>query len=83
MVREPFLVLDSDLYVLNTNQAFLNLFDVRVEDTVGRHLKRLGEGEWGASPLILLIEQVFQENTTIQNYEVVEEFRASVVRKRC
>jgi two-component system, chemotaxis family, CheB/CheR fusion protein len=74
MVKQPFLILDAALYVLNANQAFSKLFDVSREDTVGKHLKRLGEGEWNASTLISLIEKVFQENTTIEDYEFAEEF---------
>jgi len=41
-LREPFLVLDKNLQVISTNQAFYTTFKVTEKDTIGRLLPDLG-----------------------------------------
>ena len=50
-VREPLLVLDSDFRVTHTNRAFFQTFRVAPEDTIGKVLFALGDGQWDIPPL--------------------------------
>src|SRR5665213_3660336 len=45
-VREPVLVLDQDLRVIAASRSFYSSFKVKPEDTQGRLLYALGNGQW-------------------------------------
>ena len=45
-VREPVLVLDKDLRVIAASRSFYSTFKVMPEDTQGRLLYALGDGQW-------------------------------------
>ena len=45
-VREPVLVLDKDLRVIAASRSFYSAFKVSPEDTKGRLLLALGDGQW-------------------------------------
>ena len=52
-VREPVVVLDEDLRVVAANRSFYLMFKVNADNTDGKQLYELGNGEWGrpkASP---------------------------------
>ncbi len=73
-VREPLLLLDSSLHIINANTAFFDIFHVSAEETLGQHLTELGQGTWQIPALINLIEAVIQTNTPFQDYEMAHEF---------
>jgi signal transduction histidine kinase len=50
-VREPLLVLDAQFRVTRTNRAFFQTFRVASEDTIGKVLFDLGDGQWDIPPL--------------------------------
>jgi signal transduction histidine kinase len=50
-LREPLLVLDSELRVTRTNRAFFQTFRVGPEETIGKPLFALGDGQWDIAPL--------------------------------
>lgn len=45
-VREPLLVLDSELKVISASRAFYRYFQVNAENTLGRRMYELGAGQW-------------------------------------
>ncbi len=71
----PLLVLDSKLKVRNASRSFYETFRVRPEDTEGRTLEELGEGEWAIPRLGALLALVLPENTDIRHFEVEAEFK--------
>ena len=73
-VREPFLVLDKDLRVLAVSRSFYSAFKVRPEDTQGRLLYTLGDGQWDIPKLHLLLEKIVPEHGVMEGYEVEHEF---------
>jgi two-component sensor histidine kinase len=73
-VREPFLVLDQDLRVLEASRSFCATFKVRPEDTQGRLLYTLGDGQWDIPKLHLLLENIVPEHGVMEGYEVEHEF---------
>src|ERR1700730_1663117 len=69
-IREGLLVLDPDLTVRFANRSFVDTFAVTPEDTVGRKLYELGNGQWNIPELRSLIETILPERTTIESFEV-------------
>jgi len=73
-VREPFLVLDHDLRVLAASRSFYSAFEVSPEDTQGRPLYALGDGQWDIPGLRLLLEKIVPERGVMEDYEVEHMF---------
>jgi PAS domain-containing protein len=73
-VREPFLVLDKGLRVLAASRSFYSAFKVSPEDTQGRPLYTLGDGQWDIPKLHLLLEKIVPEQGVMEGYEVEHEF---------
>ena len=73
-VREPLLVLDADLRVINANDSFLNTFRVSSEQTSNRLLFDLGNGQWQIPALRKLLERVLPEKQTVTDFEVEHDF---------
>src|SRR6202521_1879993 len=55
-MREPFVVLDKSLRVKTANRSFYRSFNVSQEDTEGRFLYDLGDGQWNIPRLRTLLE---------------------------
>lgn len=73
-VREPFLVLDRELRVLAASRSFCQTFKVSSDDTEGRLLYALGDGQWDIPGLRLLLEKIIPERGVMEDYEVEHEF---------
>lgn len=73
-VREPVLVLDKGLRVIAASRSFYSSFRVRPEDTQGRLLYALGDGQWDIPKLRVLLEQIIPEHGVMEDYEVEHEF---------
>ena len=69
-IREGLLVIDPDLTVRFANRSFCDTFAVTPEDTVGRKLYELGNGQWDIPELRSLIETIVPERETIEAFEV-------------
>ncbi|WP_319585739.1 chemotaxis protein CheB [uncultured Desulfobulbus sp.] len=73
-VREPLLVLDTDLRVITVNAAFYNTFHVTPEVTVGRSLFELGNRQWDIPALHTLLEDILSRDTVFNDFAVTHEF---------
>lgn len=73
-VREPLLVLDQELRVIAASRSFYAAFKVNPEDTQGRLLYELGDGQWNGPKLCLLLEKILPEHGVMLDYEVEHEF---------
>jgi PAS domain S-box-containing protein len=73
-VREPMLVLDGALHVRTASRAFLTTFDVSHEETNGRFIYDLGNGQWNIPALRTLLEDVLKEKEDFYDFEVIHEF---------
>ena len=82
-VREPALVLDKALRVIAASRSFYSLFQVTPEDTQGRPLYELGDGQWDIPKLRLLLEKIIPEHGVMEDYEVEEEFPGAGRRTMC
>lgn len=73
-LREPFLVLDKKLHVISANHAFYTTFKVVEEETIGRSLPGLGNGQWNIPKLLQLLEDIIPEKKVVRDYEVENNF---------
>ena len=73
-MREPFLVLDGVLTVVAASKAFHLTFRTTPQETVGRPIYRLGNGQWDLPDLRSLLEQVIQTQSEFEDYRVEQEF---------
>ena len=76
-VHEPVLVFDKDLRVIAASRSFYSVFKVSPQDTQGRLLYELGDGQWDIPRLRLLLEKIIPEQGVMEDYEVEHEFPAS------
>src|ERR1017187_4863754 len=82
-VREPVLVLDKDLRVIAASRSFYSAFKVKPEDTEGRLLYTLGDGQWDIPKLRVLLEKIIPEHGVMEDYEVEHEFPGLGHRTMC
>ena len=73
-VREPLLVLDGELRVIAASRSFYLTFAARPEDTQGRLLHTLGNGQWDIPALRTLLSRILPEQGAIEDFEVEHEF---------
>lgn len=73
-VTQPLVVLDRDLRVTLANRAFYAAFQASPQDTEGRLLYELGNGQWDIAPLRRLLEDILPGQTFFEHYEVTHRF---------
>ena len=73
-VREPLVILSQNLQVLKANRAFYETFKTAREDTEGRLIYDLGNGQWDIPKLRELLEDVLPAHATFRDFEVTHEF---------
>jgi PAS domain S-box-containing protein len=75
-VREPLLVLDGTLHVRTASQSFYRTFGVFPEETIGKFVYDLGDGQWNIPALRRLLEEVLPQEKSFRNFEVSHTFSA-------
>lgn len=75
-VPEPLLVLDDNLRVESASRSFYEAFQVSPDDTVGRPIYDLGNGQWDIPDLRRLLEEVLAKSAAVVEYEVEHDFPA-------
>ncbi|OOQ60440.1 PAS domain-containing sensor histidine kinase [Mucilaginibacter pedocola] len=73
-VRESLVVLNPDFKVLSVNEHFLKTFKVGKEETEGRLLYDLGNGQWNIPQLKELLENILPTNNPVEEFEVEHDF---------
>lgn len=73
-IRESILVLGWDLRVRYANLSFYDHFLVSKEQTEGRFVWELGNGQWNIAELRTLLEQILPEQNSFDDYEIEHEF---------
>jgi PAS domain S-box-containing protein len=73
-VREPLVILDSDLRVTGASRSFYRAFSVTKEETEGRLIYELGDRQWDIPALRTLLEEILPERTQFDGFEVEHEF---------
>jgi hypothetical protein len=67
-------VLDKDLQVVSASRAFFRNFKVAPEQTVGRKLYDLGDGQWNIPALRELLEDILPKQQAMEGFEVEHDF---------
>ena len=86
-VREPMLVLNKDLHVVKASRSFLKTFRTTPEDTEGKALYELQDGQWAQSAFRDLLEKILPDKTIVKDHEITvdlgnEDTRSMLVNAR-
>ena len=73
-MREPLIVLDTDLKVISANRSFYQTFKVNHKETEGRFIYDLGNRQWDIPKLRQLLEEILPKNNTFDGYEIEHDF---------
>lgn len=69
-VREPLLVLDAEFRVSHANRAFLRTFQVDGQDTIGKLLFALGDGQWDIPALHDMLREKLLTEHQLDDFDV-------------
>ncbi len=75
-MRESLVVLDAELRVISANRSFYEIFKMTPEETEGRFLYELGNGQWDIPRLRQLLEDILPKNTQLRGFEAERDFQA-------
>lgn len=73
-LRDPLVVLDSDLKVVMANRSFYTTFEVSPDETVGKLFYTLGNNQWDLPQLHKLLEEILPESSEFEDFEVKHDF---------
>jgi len=73
-IREPLLVLDDTLEVVLANRSFYKVFQVTEQETIGKRVYHLGNGQWNIPELRSLLEDILPSNSHFDDFEVHHRF---------
>ena len=73
-VREPLLMLDTNLRVQSANRAFYETFHVSAAETENRLIYQLGNGQWDIPALRTLLEDVIPTSSVFNDFELEHTF---------
>jgi two-component system CheB/CheR fusion protein len=80
-VSEPLIVLDSGLQVVSANASFYREFQLTAEESVGRKIFDLGQGQWNIPALYPLLEDILPREQVLEGY-LVDYEPAPLVRRQ-
>jgi len=73
-VREPLIILNTDLRVISVNRSFYEVFKLKPEETVGQLIYNIDNKQWNIPRLRELLETIIPQKTCFYNYEVEHHF---------
>lgn len=73
-IHEPFLVLDADLRIIVASRSFYTKFGVTKDDTQGRYLYEIGNGQYDIPALRHFLKNIIPEHAVMKEYKIVHEF---------
>jgi two-component system CheB/CheR fusion protein len=73
-VRDPIIILESDLRVKRASRSFYAMFQATPQETEGRFLYDLGNGQWNIPRLRVLLEEILPRDSIFDDFEVEHEF---------
>lgn len=75
-IREPLIILNKELKIRSANRAFYEKFLVKEDETEGKLLFEIGNGQWNIPVLKELLEKVLPQKINIVDFEVATNFPA-------
>ena len=73
-IREPLVMVDSDLKVVKANQPFYRTFNISPSDSEGVLIYDLGNGQWDIPRLRNLFEEILLEKLELSDFELEHDF---------
>lgn len=73
-IKQSLVVLDKSLIVVMANSAFYKTFQVTRQETEGKLIYDIGNGQWNIDKLKVLLEQIIPKSKQVDDYEVVHDF---------
>lgn len=73
-VREPLVILTSQLIVNSANRSFFETFGLTPDGAVGRPLATLSEGAWNIPALLTALAEIVPRHSELRDFEVTHEF---------
>ncbi|MGV8026974.1 MAG: PAS domain S-box protein [Anaerolineaceae bacterium] len=73
-IREPLLILDSDLRILHANKSFYKVFKVDKKETIGNLIYDLGNRQWDIPKLHTLLDDILMKNHQFVNFQIESNF---------
>ena len=73
-IRDPLVVLESDMTVVTASNAFLTMFGITQADARGRKVSELGQHQWDVPALRHVLDKVLPENKPFENFEIEDTF---------
>ncbi len=73
-VREPLVILNQNLQVMQANKTFYEIFQSGHQETEERLIYDLGNGQWNIPKLRELLENILPAHSTFRDFEVTHEF---------
>jgi PAS domain S-box-containing protein len=73
-IRDALVVLEDDMTIVTANRAFLKLFGITEAQVRGRRISELGQHQWDVPALRHLMEKVLPESTTLEGFEIEDDF---------
>jgi PAS domain S-box-containing protein len=73
-VRDPLVVLNSDLKIRSANPSFYEVFQTSPQETLNQSFLNLGNGQWKSEGLQSLLEQILNGKTSSGEYQVERDF---------
>jgi len=73
-VREPLVILSQNLRVVKANKTFYETFQAAPDETEGRLIYDLGNGQWNIPKLRELLENILPTHSMFRDFEVTHVF---------
>jgi PAS domain S-box-containing protein len=73
-VRDPLVVLNSDLKIRSANLSFYETFQTTPGETLNQSFLDLGNGQWKSQGLQSLLEEILNGNTSSGEFQVERDF---------
>jgi PAS domain S-box-containing protein len=73
-IRDPLVVLETDMTIVTASKAFLTMFGITEAETRGRRISELGQHQWDVPALRHLMDKVLPDNKPIENFEIEDNF---------
>jgi two-component sensor histidine kinase len=73
-VRDPLVILDSDMRIVTASRNFVLMFGDSAEDVVGKRLEDLKQGQWDVAALHALLDHVVPDDRPFDDFLLEDEF---------
>jgi two-component system, chemotaxis family, CheB/CheR fusion protein len=70
----PLIVLNGQLRIRTANKAFYDFFKLKADETEGRYITDLNNGEWDIPPLTNHLREIFPRKMQFKDFEIEHNF---------